>query len=492
MNNEEKKEGGRSSTRCSQGQRPWNNVETTHIDLNFRKEMPTNTKHIIKGSSDHKDFKTNTVSDPEIVMYASREELNDLIGNAPGWLLRSGIMMIALVTILVLGMSAVISYPDKIIATGIVTTTRPPMRLVAHRTGRIEHILIENGRDVIKGTPLLYLDNTADVDDINQLIKWISQYQKKDNSLPPPSELTLGTLQFLYAQLTLVYSEYHEVKRQRGTQSQISTIVQEMGHIDRLNLSISQEEKHFSTEQNLAEKEYKRSQGLYKEGLIALQELEIAESKYNQFLRQLENVNKSKIQNSIRKDQLELDRKRLAEDRSTQLQQYRFRLQEIISQLKGAYNQWKQDNYIISEVDGKIDYHMDITEQYTLQQGLSIGYVIPQNKVNKKYIKAIAPALGIAKLDSHSRAIIKIDAYPYKEYGAIEATLEAMSLVPYHTEEGVAVYQIKMPLTDTLRTNYNKVLDYRPDMTASIELITEDKSILSRIFEQFLDLIYNQ
>ncbi|MFT6810580.1 MAG: multidrug resistance efflux pump [Saprospiraceae bacterium] len=425
-------------------------------------------------------------------LYASREELNDLIGNAPGWLLRSGIILIALVTSIVLAMSYFISYPDKILATGIVTTDRPPIQLVAHRTGIIDDILIPTSSIVEKGTPLIYLDNTANENHINQLLQWIEDYQKVDNGIPPPSNLSLGPLQPLHGQLALVYSEYHEVLQQRGTQNQIATISGEMNNISRLNQSIGQEARLYAAEEDLAEMELNRAKLMYNEGLIAKQELELAEAKYNQFLRQLESIDKSQIQNAIRQDQLQLDTKKLVEDRNTTLQQYRFRIQELITSLKGTYGQWLKDNYIYANIGGVIDYSMDVTNHYTVQATQALGHIIPQDTKNQKYVKAIVPAIGIAKLDSTSKAIIKLDAYPYKEYGVLEASIDYMSVIPFRNNEGVPMYQVKIPLYDTLRTTYNQVLAYRPDMTTTVELISEDKSILSRVFDQFLDLIHNK
>ena len=43
----------------------------------------------------------------------SQTEINDLIGNPPSWLLRSGITMVGIVTIIVLGGSYFFKYPDK-------------------------------------------------------------------------------------------------------------------------------------------------------------------------------------------------------------------------------------------------------------------------------------------------------------------------------------------------------------------------------------------
>ena len=133
----------------------------------------------------------------------------------------------------------------------------------------------------------------------------------------------------------------------------------------------------------------------------------------------------------------------------------------------------------------------DSANLVTLQAVQVLGYMLSVFTYNQKYLKAQAPTTGIAKLDTSSSVIIKVDAYPFKEYGAIHTTLHHMSLVPYTDDQGQAYYEIGIPLTDTLITHYQKILPYRPDMNATIEMITEDKSILKRILHQFLDLVKN-
>jgi len=65
----------------------------------------------------------------------------------------------------------------------------------------------------------------------------------------------------------------------------------------------------------------------------------------------------------------------------------------------------------------------------------------------------------------------------------------SISLLPEIDEEGKSNYEIVIPLSDTITTDYNKQIDIKPKMTATIEIITEDRSILQRIFDQFLSLI---
>ncbi len=55
--------------------------------------------------------------------------IEDMLGNPPGWLLRAGIGGIALVFLLVLGLTAFIRYPDKLAAPFLLQTRTVPLLL---------------------------------------------------------------------------------------------------------------------------------------------------------------------------------------------------------------------------------------------------------------------------------------------------------------------------------------------------------------------------
>ena len=143
---------------------------------------------------------------------------------------------------------------------------------------------------------------------------------------------------------------------------------------------------------------------------------------------------------------------------------------------------------MIADVNGRIEYNSDIIEQQLLTQGDNIGYIIPGKSRNQKFLKAVVSSDRIGKIDRNCYVIIKADAYPYKEYGTIKASIDDVSSVPININSKPS-YQLRIDLDDNLITNHNVKIEYRPEMRAQVDIITKDKSILSRILEQFLYLL---
>jgi len=420
---------------------------------------------------------------------ASNEQsnLSEIIGHPPGWLLRSGISLLAIITCLLLGLSHLIQYPDKLTAVGYVTTEKPPLILVAPSTAVIEDLLVQTGDTVAEKEPLLYFKNTAILSDIVQLKDWIDHVDR-DEFPKLSSELSLGVLQNQYAQLLLVLDEYHEVRAQQSATSQIITIQDELNNINKLNASLIVEQQHYDNEHQLAIKELERNQNLYREEIISQRELEQSERQYEQFVRQLQVLKKSKVQNEIRQDQLTLEGKKIREQRASELMGYRFKINQQITGLDANIREWEDENFIRADRSGMIEWKPNIVEKITLQGGEELGYIIPDNSDNLKIIKSKVSVAGVGKISKGSKCIVRFDAYPYKDYGTVIEALGQIALLPEFTEQG-AIYDLSIYMPDVMITDYGHMIPYRPQMSVSIDIITESRSILERIFNQFLNLL---
>ena len=102
------------------------------------------------------------------IMLNERAELNYFLGNPPSWMLRNGIIMVALFLGLLLGLSYLIKYPDVVACRVVLTTENPPIRVFAQATGRISELCIKENDPVEVGQILAVFENTADWHDVNR------------------------------------------------------------------------------------------------------------------------------------------------------------------------------------------------------------------------------------------------------------------------------------------------------------------------------------
>lgn len=427
---------------------------------------------------------------------SSQTEINDLIGNPPNWLLRSGIMMVAIVTGIILTGAYFFNYPDKLIGTGTLTSATPPIEIVSRAIGYIDKIHVGEDEFVNKGDAILYISNTTDQDQLEILQRWIEKYEEITDprqylNLEFRKGLQLGLVQGDYAGLQLRYNELQQTLKDGVVFQQITNLSREIAKIKTLNKSQQKEKRIYKNELDLTDKDYKRNESLNNDGAVSDLDLERAKTALLQKERQYEGMNNTIIQNKIRIEQLELEKLKLGEQRSNSIKSFQFSIAELIARIRASVTNWSNTYTIEAPITGKITYAVNINEQKNLQQGEPIGYIIPEN-ADKKYVSAIYPSGNIGKIVKGQKAILRFDAYPYKEFGSVIGRVESVSRVPTINKEGVSVYEVKIPLDEVIITDFSDTIRYKPNMTIQTNIITEDKTVFERVFDQFLSLIKTQ
>jgi len=423
----------------------------------------------------------------------SQTEIDDLIGNPPSWLLRSGIMMVAIVTGVILTGSYFFKYPDKLSGAGTLTSATPPIEIVSRATGYIEKLHVADNEYVNKGDAILYISNTTDEGQLKILEIWIEKYERVIEpqdylDLEFEKGLQLGAVQGDYAGLQLKYNELQQTLNEGVVFQQIKNISREIAKIKTLNESQQREKGIYKKELQLSKKDYKRNEGLNSDGAISDLDLEKAQTSLLQKERQYEGMNNNIIQNSIRIEELELEKLKLGQQRSTVIKEYQFAIAEVIARIRASVTNWTHTYTIEAPLSGKMTYAVNVNEQKNLKLGEPIGYIIPEN-ADEKYVSAIYPTENIGKVKKGQKVILRFDAYPHKEFGSVLGMVESISPVPSVDLEGVIVYEIKIPVDEVIITDYADTINYKPNMTLHTEIITEDKTVFERVFDQFLSLI---
>ncbi len=106
------------------------------------------------------------------------EDISEILGTPPGWLVRWGTTVVLLAFALLLLAGWVIRYPDVITARVEFTTAQPPVEVVARAEGHIEQFLVNENDTVGVGTPLVVLENAADYNDVQLLEKKKFQWER--------------------------------------------------------------------------------------------------------------------------------------------------------------------------------------------------------------------------------------------------------------------------------------------------------------------------
>jgi len=108
-------------------------------------------------------------SDNKDLVLRSRE-IDEIIGKPPHWLIRSGIGIFFFVLLLVVVLSAVIKYPETVVASFNILSTKSAEIIVSEKNGKLTRLFVKEGSYVRHHDPLVSFDTSSGNGETNQLI----------------------------------------------------------------------------------------------------------------------------------------------------------------------------------------------------------------------------------------------------------------------------------------------------------------------------------
>jgi len=426
--------------------------------------------------------------------------VDEIIGRSPGWILHSGMTVLLIVIGIGVGLTILIRYPDKISSAGVITTTDPFKPLSVRSFGVVDTVFCENDAYLLEGDPILYIHNSADRRDVEVAVRIVDQIDLHLQELSfiniPVQEYSLGPMQSTFAALMQLNAEYNHYLSRTDFDAKIKVIQREIEEIQLLNTILEQERSLSQEEIVLSQKDLDRNQTLFDHGIISERDLERSIAGHiglrKSFLVKENNIS----QNRVRIAGLQQQKMDVRTARSERILLYQSRISEIIQNFRNTYNAWFQQYFVVAPAEGTIQLSSDIVPGQTVHLNEPIGYIVSTSfhkpqilpGFNAKYAKAWVPSMGLGKVKEGSRAIIHVDAYPYKEYGSIETYVEEIYSVP-EIKQDQRFYEIHMPVGEKLVTDYGHEIEYNPEMSIQAIIIANERSLFHRIFHQFLNLI---
>ncbi|MBQ4421163.1 MAG: hypothetical protein II878_06410 [Bacteroidales bacterium] len=99
--------------------------------------------------------------------------------------------------------------------------------------------------------------------------------------------------------------------------------------------------------------------------------------------------------------------------------------------------------------------------------------------IDRHKAKITIPVANSGKIQAGQTINIKLDNYPYMEYGMIKLKIDTLKLVK---QKNGYCFILNMP--DKLTTTYKTTLPYIPKMQGSAEIITKDQRLINKFIKK--------
>lgn len=421
---------------------------------------------------------------PEQLIINEREETLQFIAKPPGWFLRFGISVIAMALAILIIMSYFIKYPDIVVAKVILTTENPPIRIVSKSTGKVMALLAKNNSIVKINDILCILENAANYQDVLNLEKHLKT--ENVNFLVPITNLKLGNLQNLYSTYSQNLKDYNYFLARNGVLNKIQFLKTQIDNGKKLNDNLQAQKLIQSKELEFGERDFARQKQLHNDGIVSDADFEKANAQLLLQKRQVEQNDALFINNSITQTQYETQINDLLQSKDENLNAKLRTVTEDARRLKAGIEEWKQNYLVVAPIAGTINYSKIWSAQQAIASGEEILAVVPNDSA-KIVCKAILPIAQSGKVKTGLSAQIRIDAYPFQQYGVLRAVVQNIAALPQKED-----YQLDIALLNGLQSTYKKLIPFRQEMQGTANIITEDRSIMGRMFDKFKDLTRNR
>lgn len=411
------------------------------------------------------------------------EEVQELMGQVPRWIIRWGISLISLIICGLLIGSWFFKYPDVISSPLVITTENPPASVVAKSNGKIQKLFVVDEQFVKRDQHLAVIENPAQYQDVIQVknnLNKISAYILNFDTigfLDRRNDYKLGVVQPSFSIFVINYYEYQSFVSIDYHLNKIKAVRKELKKYKIYYNRLYKQKEILNTELILAENQTNRDSALFQSKVIPQAELDKSTStllqKKHDFEQARINLSKADIQIS----ELEQEILDYEMEYAEQKKKYELQLVESYNNLSSEVARWEQAYLIKAPSQGYVSF----TKFWTKDQNVSIGEkvltIVPEDSGNI-LAKMNLSIQRSGKVKKGQRVNIKIDNYPYMEYGMLKGFISKISLVPSDD-----FYMAEVQLPDSLTTYYKINLEFDQEMKGVGEIITEDRRLFSRIIE---------
>jgi len=424
---------------------------------------------------------------PQEEIQIRSEEVQEILSFVPNWMIRWGNSLVLGLIVGLLLMSWFIKYPDVIATKIVITTTIPPEKIYAKSDGQIDVILVKDNTDVYKNQILAIIENSANYKDVlllkNTIDSLTINYKKFYFPIAKLPLLFLGEIESEYALFERSYTTYELNKKLKPFSNEfLSGQFSIKEAKSRLRILISQQSLN-KRGLSLKKKDLNRQEYLYKKGIISAQEYEQRQLDFLQYQRNYKNIGASISQ---LKETINNSKKTLRGTEIKKIQENNKIFKSVIqsyNQLKRSLRNWELKYVLQSSVNGKVSFLSFWNKNQTVKQGDLVFTIIPEG-ANSFIGKIKAPAQNSGKIKIGQRVNIRLENYPYTEFGMLEGTVKNISLVP----DNDGNYLIDVNLPKKLITSYNKEIAFKQEMRGTAEIITEDLRLIERFFYQLKNI----
>jgi multidrug resistance efflux pump len=415
------------------------------------------------------------------------DQVQEILGSPPSWIIRWGIAAIGAMFILAFFLAAIIKYPNTIKGNAVITSTNPPVKLINKTPSVIDSIYMTNGQSVRKNDIILQMKSALGQSDLTMLKIFLSAVEPNkideitDDKLDAIASRTFGEIQPEINRVLTALKKYRNFNTQQVELKKMRFISDQIQSYKNLAITINNQLRLKDVDVKNARMDYDIDKGLYDQKVLSQTDLLEEETKLNIQLQQFESLQKDLSQNAIIILELEKERVDLENQYHDKVHYFEDEINSALSMIRNFIDDYELTQVIKAPMDGVVDYALSYATHQFVPGGAELATIVPAQ--GDFICLATVPTTRFSSIKKGQKVMISLDNYPAHEYGQLIGVVKDFS-VTYSKEN----YRLTIDLPG-LTTTYEKKLQYLPEMHGSALVITDETTILQRLFNGFRSAI---
>lgn len=408
------------------------------------------------------------------------DELIDIVSEPPTWIMLGGAGTITGILILFLFGTWVIKYPEVLNGTAVVTTKIQPIKVVVPVSGRLTSLLVKDEMLVKKGTILAETENTTQLSNIPAIQKLIAE--TKSFLVNPKQTINFPNASFVWGDLqtdfNVIRQNYLDYKRLQSDNFQESRILNRKMQAEELRqmVAVNERQKELNEQEfENVEERFRGDEKLFKQGVTSKFDFIASKNKRLEKQREREGFQKEILSNNLKLNEIERDVQEISYAHTEKKRLCLDNIGRSLYNIENSLRYWQQNYLITAPADGKLVFLKNLAENQYLKATDTLFALMP---VEETYIATVdIPVRGMGKARIGQKVILKLDDYPYEEFGMLEG--HVISMEPSLT---IHSYRVRVSLSNGLMSTYNQKFKFRSEMAGTAQIVTTDLRLIEHAF----------
>jgi hypothetical protein len=389
----------------------------------------------------------------------------------PSRIVRYGITVIALILVSLLFLSWWIKYPEVIQSRITVTATESAIKVNTKTFGEL--VLSVKDNDLVSFNQQLgYIRTPANIEDVKILKSKLDQFTGETF---PEAAYQLGEIQLAYVQFIQAVHENYWYRHHANIERSQALISQKIAQNKSLQKALSERQDIVAKQNKLLEARFKSEEDLVNQHYLSAKDVQDTQQQHNQKQFEVANEKVQLLQHQMEETQLYADRLERSRQYQQELSSRQREVQRTYATLMSQINEWEKNYIIKAPASGKVSLFQIWSQIQTVQPSQEVLSIVPPN--NYCLGKIYVPGVRIGKVKIGQKVVVKLDAYPFAEYGTLVGEVTHISKL---ARENIFVLDVRFP--KGWISSSKKNLHVVQGMQGKAEIITRDLRLIQRIF----------